>query len=72
MTYANSYVQCSLSPPKSLTHWCIYPKWLKADFRHISRSGGFVTLVDHLSSLGSGVGFTVGAGSGVGIVSNEG
>ena len=51
---------------------CSYPKWLKADFHHISRSGGLVILVDRLNGLGSGLGFTVSLGSGVGIVSNGG
>lgn len=35
------------------------------------RSGGFLTLVDHLSGLVSGVVFTVSAGSGVSIVRVE-
>jgi len=70
MMYANSSM-FSVSR-KSLTHWSICLKWLKVDFHHISRPGGFITLVEVLSRLGSGVGFTMSAGSGVGVVSNDG
>ena len=60
----------SISPQVFNTLVCSCPKWLKADFHHISRSGGLVILVDRLNGLGSGLGFTVSVGSGIGIVSN--
>ena len=62
----------SISPQVFNTLVCSYPKWLKADFHHISRSWGFVIPVDRFNGLGSGLGSTVCVGSGVGVVSNEG
>ena len=62
----------SISPQVFNTLVCSYCKWLKADFHHISRLGGFVILVDRLNGLGSGLGLTVSVGSSVGIVSNGG
>ena len=60
----------SISPQVLNILVCSYPKWLKADFHHISRSGGFIILVDHLNGLGSGLGFNVSVGSSVGVVLN--
>ena len=44
---------------------CTYPELLKADCHIISLSGSFVNQVDHLSGLGSGLGFIMGMGSSV-------
>ena len=39
------------------------PRWVKAEFPHCNRIGGFLILVDLLSGCGVGIGFVVGVGS---------